>query len=53
MNWYRVKDVCVNCRNESECTEADMRSCCKLCHRLGNDNRCDECNPVEEGNDGT
>jgi hypothetical protein len=48
MNWYRAKEICGNCRDDYDCTEADMRCCCKLCRFLGNDDRCDDCRPVEE-----
>lgn len=47
MNWYKVPEICDFCKIKDECCAEDMRCCCKLCHHLGNDNRCDDCNPIE------
>jgi hypothetical protein len=46
VNWYKAPEVCGECN--APCGDADMKRCCKLCHYLGNDNRCDECDPVDE-----
>lgn len=50
MNWVKVDEVCGGCK--ADCIESDMKRCCKLCHHLGNDNRCDECDPVDESGNG-
>jgi hypothetical protein len=46
VNWYKAPEICGECN--APCSDADMKRCCKLCHYLGNDNRCDECDPVDE-----